>query len=278
PNFLRKILALALNASVLFAHPAKAQDAAILQGKAVRAWAFQLQGSDGAALDLEPIRNSAPTDLAVVDYSRDGSEGGEFSGAEIQALKDSGKLALAYIPIGAADAGRFYDRDPDDSSPFSTPQGDLLLGPPNPDFPGTFFVMFWRSEWQDMLFGDRSLPDWVQTSNPGRDNYLERILAQGFDGAYLDDVDGYQQFNSEGDGSRPGAALEMVLFIHHTGRLGNAPLDRPQWAGDGRNPQPDHSGPWPERLANRRPGAVAGRLGRGRLGPPSRRGDPVRGE
>ena len=152
-------------------------------------------------------------DLAVVDYSRDGSEQGEFSSNEIQALKESGKVVLAYMPIGAADAGRFYDQNPNDLSPFSAPEGEAIVGPENPNFPGTFFLKFWLSDWQNIIFGDAAVPAWVMTSNPQRDNYLERILSLGFDGTYLDDIDAYQQFNAEGDGSRPTAALEMVLFI-----------------------------------------------------------------
>ena len=38
-------------------------------------------------------------------------------------------------------------------------------------------------------------------------------MGAGFDGTYLDDIDGYQQFNLDGDGTRPSAALEMILFI-----------------------------------------------------------------
>jgi len=38
-------------------------------------------------------------------------------------------------------------------------------------------------------------------------------VGAGFDGTYLDDIDGYQQFNLDGDGTRPSAALEMILFI-----------------------------------------------------------------
>jgi len=190
-----------------------AGDMVSLNGKAVRYWAFQLQGATAGSIDLIPLQNSTKVDLAVIDYSRDGSEQGEFSLDEIQALKDASKIVLAYMQIGSADAGRFYDQNPNDLSPFSAVEGEPIVGPENPSFPGTFFVKFWSSEWQSILFGDEPLPAWVSTSKPGRDNYLERILEAGFDGAYLDDIDGYQQFNLDGDGTRPTAALEMVLFI-----------------------------------------------------------------
>ena len=190
-----------------------ASDSVSFNGKVVRYWAFHLQGAAGGPLDLIPLQNNSQVDLAVIDYSRDASEQGEFSSDEIQTLKDTGKVVLAYMPIGAADAGRFYDQNPNDTSPFSATEGEQIVGPENPSFPGTFFVKFWFSEWQNILFGVEPLPAWVVTSNPERDNYLDRILGAGFDGTYLDDIDGYQQFNLDGDGTRPTAALEMVLFI-----------------------------------------------------------------
>jgi uncharacterized protein (TIGR01370 family) len=193
----------------------RAEDEVLLNEVAVKSWAFQLQGPNGADLDLGPIA-AFPADLAVIDYSRNGGESGEFTPTETEALRQSGKLVLSYISIGAADVGRFYDRDPSDpSSPFSSPEGDVLLGSENENFPGTFFVRFWSADWRNIIFGDDPLPEWVNTSDPERRNYLERVLAAGFDGVYLDDVDAYQRFSAElGDGSRPSAALEMLLFIH----------------------------------------------------------------
>jgi uncharacterized protein (TIGR01370 family) len=177
----------------------------------INRWIYQLQGSQGSDLDLQPLI-AAPAELAVIDYSRNGSERSELTPTEIQSLKDSGKLVLGYMPIGAADAGRFYDQNLSDRSPFSSPAGRSIVGRQNPDFPGTFYVRYWSPAWQTTLFGNKPLPRWIQTSqNPN--NYLERILAAGFDGVYLDDIDAYQQFNSDGNGSRPTAALEMLLLI-----------------------------------------------------------------
>ena len=185
----------------------------IINGKTVDSWIYQLQGTNGNALDLNSIESNS-ADLAVIDYSRDGSESGEFTATEIQELRCN-KLVLGYMPIGAADAGRFYDRNPDDSvdEPFSTLKGNLLEGALNPNFPGTSFVKYWQQDWQDIIYGDNSLPQWVSDFSQSNDNYLERIQKANFDGVYLDDIDGYQQFNQDGDNSRPGAALEMVLFI-----------------------------------------------------------------
>ncbi|NJR38845.1 MAG: hypothetical protein HC781_08410 [Leptolyngbyaceae cyanobacterium CSU_1_4] len=112
----------------------------------------------------------------------------------------------------AADAGRFYDQSLTDRSPFSAPQARSLIGTENSSFPGTFYLRYWQDSWKKVIFGDRPLPSWVKTTRKPS-NYLKRILSAGFNGVYLDDVDAYQQFNSEGDNSRPSAALEMLLFI-----------------------------------------------------------------
>jgi len=156
-----------------------AGDSVSLSGKVVRYWAFHLQGADGGPLDLIPLQTDTQVDLAVIDYSRDASEQGEFSSAEIQSLKDTGKIVLAYMPIGEADAGRFYDQNPHDTSPFSATEGETIVGPENPSFPGTFFVRFWFSEWQSIVFGDEPLPGWVGTAKPGRDHYLEPNCGSG---------------------------------------------------------------------------------------------------
>ena len=179
--------------------------------KPIRSWVYQLQGAIGGDLNLQPIIHST-SDLAVIDYSRNGAEKGEFTRAEIKSVRKSGKITLGYMPIGAADAGRFYDQNLTDQSPFSTPQAQSLIGAENSDFPGTFYLRYWQDTWKKVIFGDRPLPSWVKTThNPN--NYLKRILRAGFNGVYLDDIDAYQQFNLDGDNSRPSAALEMLLFI-----------------------------------------------------------------
>ena len=94
-------LALFLLLSALFAAPAhSAGDVVTLKGKAIRYWTFQLQGTEGGALDLTPLQENSQVDLAVVDYSRDGSEQGEFSSNEIQALATSKAARRGRVKTG----------------------------------------------------------------------------------------------------------------------------------------------------------------------------------
>lgn len=124
----------------------------------VASWCCWLQ-----APDIDTLAAS-PCVFVVMDYSRDGSPAGEFQASDIRRLHDAGKTVLAYLSIGEAEDYRFYW---DASWPF--------LEDENPDWPGNFAVEYWNDAW------------WSAAIEP----YLDRILAQGFDGVYLDRIDAY---------------------------------------------------------------------------------------
>ena len=128
-------------------------------------------------------------DLAIIDYSRDGGDAGKFSKNEIAALKGSAggpKVVLAYISVGEAEDYRWYWRA-------SWEPGDPpWLGRENPEWPGNYPVRFWNPEWQTIVF-----------------RYLDRLLEAGFDGAYLDKVDVYEEWSNE----RPTARADMAAFV-----------------------------------------------------------------
>jgi cysteinyl-tRNA synthetase, unknown class len=70
------------------------------------------------------------------------------------------------------------------------------LDPENPDWPGNFMVRYWDADWQSLLFGNRKA-------------YLDRILAAGFDGVYLDGIDAFERWGK----TRESAASEMVELV-----------------------------------------------------------------
>lgn len=72
----------------------------------------------------------------------------------------------------------------------------VWLGDENEKWSGNFEVKYWEKGWQDIIFG---------TPN----SYLEKIVAAGFDGIYLDRVDAYYEFQDV----RDTAADEMVDFV-----------------------------------------------------------------
>ncbi len=166
---------------------------------AVNDFLYQLQGGD-EGIDLEAIGETA-FDLVVIDYSRDGSEDGEFTSEEIEALKDSSggpKIVLAYMSIGEAEDYRFYfDSSWIDGSGDLTDEAPDYLAPQNPDWPGNYKVRYWDSDWQEIIF-----------------SYLDRIIDAGFDGVYLDIIDAFEFFGSGGEmEERPTAGADMIDFV-----------------------------------------------------------------
>lgn len=84
------------------------------------------------------------------------------------------RLVYAYMSVGEAENYRSYWRPEWDRKKPS------WLAERNEAW-GSFHVKYWRREWKNILYGTP-------------DAYLDTILAAGFDGAFLDVVDGYQYF------------------------------------------------------------------------------------
>lgn len=155
----------------------------------VRNWAYQLQDADP-----EQIAKSG-FDLIVMDYSKDGSEDGEYSPEEIQKIKDAGVIPIAYISIGEAEDYRFYWKEEWYTNP---PE---WLGRGDQDWEGNYAVKYWSDEWKAIIHA-----------------YLDRIIAQGFSGVYLDKVDEFEywadQDNDEDEYlSEEEAAKRMIELI-----------------------------------------------------------------
>jgi cysteinyl-tRNA synthetase len=153
--------------------------------------------------DLTAIGNTA-YNLAVIDYSLDGGAQGEFTFAQIQALRQSAtckRRVLAYLSIGQAEDYRWYW------------QSNWKPGSPNwiveedPDWPGNYYVKFWTAEWQNIVYA-----------------YLDRILAAGFDGVYLDRPDAVDQPYAQGHEQD---MVNLVIAIAGYGRA-RSPL-REDW-------------------------------------------------
>ena len=132
-------------------------------------WGYQLQNADPATLAASSY------DVIVMDYSRDGTDDAAYTREEIQSIKDAGKTVLAYLSIGEAEDYRFYWK------PAFRPGSPSWLGPENPEWEGNYKVRYWQSGW------------WRIALRP----YLERILAAGFDGVYMDIIDAYWYWHEE---------------------------------------------------------------------------------
>ena len=177
---------------------------------------YQLQGYSS---NLDELKNNS-FDLLVMDYSFDGSESGEFSAADIQSIKTSGpcggKIVVAYFSIGEAESYRFY-WNPSWVNHAGNPIPGVAppwLGPTNPDWVGNYKVRYWQAEWQQII-----------------QQYLDRIIDAGFDGVYLDIVDGFEYWgpaeNGGTDEKRDSAKLmvDFVLSIADHARIARGKSD-----------------------------------------------------
>jgi cysteinyl-tRNA synthetase len=155
---------------------------------AAKSWGYQLQNIRPAVIA------GAPYDVFVIDYSSDGSDAAAFSAADIAALKakpDGGRrIVLAYLSIGEAETYRYYWQPEWNAHPPS------WLADANKRYRTNIVVRYWEEGWQGIIFR-------------GENNYLERIIAAGFDGVYLDRVDSYQEFEQR----RAGARRDMITFV-----------------------------------------------------------------
>ena len=159
----------------------------------VKSWAVQYR-----RINVFEVAAS-PYDLVVIDYRPDVLFGTEFpfSAADVKLMQrkpDGGRrLVIAYLSVGEAEDYRGYWQRTWTTDPASRPK---WIGTENPRWRGNFPVRFWVPEWQSILFGAPTA-------------YLERIIASGFDGVYLDRVDVYQEFAAE----HPSAERDMVALL-----------------------------------------------------------------
>lgn len=102
-----------------------------------------------------------------------------YTNSEINQLKiknNNGKrLVICYMSIGEAEDYRYYWQN---SWNNNKPE---WLEPENPDWEGNFKVKYWDKDWQNIIFGNDA-------------SYLKKILDAGFDGVYLDIIDGFEYF------------------------------------------------------------------------------------
>lgn len=149
----------------------------------VQNFLYQLQHADPDRIGKTAF------DLAVVTLGTTGN-----SPKVIPALKHSSggeKIVLCYMSIGQAENYRWYWQP----EWVQNPPGWLDEG--DTEWAGDYWVQYWHPEWQRIIYGTP-------------ESYLDRIIAFGFDGVYLDRVDAYWYYQEQG---REAAAQEMVDFI-----------------------------------------------------------------
>lgn len=159
----------------------------------IASWAYQLA-------DIEPKDIAAlPVDLVVIDYAADGSDETAFKPADVARMKQrpdgAPKKLISYMSIGEAETYRYYWREAW-SDARTKP---AWLDDENPEWEGNFKVRYWDPAWQAVILGSP-------------DAYLDRIIAAGFDGVYLDIIDAFEYWRDD-KGERPSADQDMIAFV-----------------------------------------------------------------
>ncbi len=177
-----------------------AQDA--IAPTAVSSWAYQLA-------DIDPDKIAKlPVDLCVIDYSADGEDATAFKPADTQRMKtrpDGGrKRLISYMSIGEAEDYRYYWQKSWETAATRPAWLDNL----NPDWEGNYKVRYWDPAWQAVIMGSPQ-------------SYLDKIIAAGFDGVYLDIVDAFEYWRDDKP-ERPSAAEDMIAFVSAIARYARA--------------------------------------------------------
>lgn len=117
-------------------------------------------------------------DWFVIDPVFGGDDGERWMADDLQAIRAgrAERRVLAYLSIGEAEDYRPYWQAAWKRRP------PVWMRAENPDWKGNFKVAYWHDEWQRVILAE-----------------VERIARQGFDGLYLDIVDGFEFFEQDGD-------------------------------------------------------------------------------
>jgi cysteinyl-tRNA synthetase len=189
----------------------------------ISCWAYQLQGiTEPHAVDRLV---ESQYDLLVLEPTRTdwSSDDREFdTHAMVERLKstpasdgDHRKLVLAYVDIGEAEDWRWYwtwSAKWDSGDPMPDDWPDFILARDPDGWEGDYPVAYWNPDWQDIvIYGEN------QDSSPYGDytSAMDEIISDGFDGVYLDWVEGYENPDviraARSDNVDP--KTEMVEFI-----------------------------------------------------------------
>lgn len=174
----------------------------------IRSWGYQLAELNPAVLA------AAPYDALVIDYSRDGSEEGRLTPAEVQMIKrrpdGSRRVVLAYLSIGEAEVYRYYwqAKWADWGYLPNFWSAPAWRAAQNREWRGNYAVRYWDPQWQAIILG--------------QGGYLDRIIEAGFDGVWLDKVDSAVERVASGRASAQEDMTTFVRRIRERGRKANA--------------------------------------------------------
>ena len=189
----------------------------------VEYWAYQIEGL-GARGAVDKLADTH-YDMLVLEPTRtDWSSDDRYfdTRAMVSQLKNSRasdgvhhKLIIAYIDIGEAENWRWYWRWSEEwprGQPRPADWPDYILTHDPDGWGGCFPVAYWDEEWKDIvIYGEN------HDSSPYGDytSFIDEVIKGGFDGIYLDWVEGFEDDVVVAEARRQGKdpAVEMIEFI-----------------------------------------------------------------
>jgi len=121
-------------------------------------------------------------DWIVLDATFAGDTPWEQSDLDAIRSGKAGRKVVAYLSIGEAEDYRPYWQPEWVSNGKRTAAAPVWLGIENPEWKGNYQVKYWNAEWQKLML-----------------TAIDDAMARGFDGVYLDIVDGFQTYEQEAD-------------------------------------------------------------------------------
>lgn len=106
-----------------------------------------------------------------------------WTSEDLAAIRNArpGRKVIAYLSIGEAEDYRPYWHANWTKKGKLTPNAPEWLGAENPNWKGNYRVKYWRPAWQEIIL-----------------SALDGIMANGFDGIYLDIVDAFEGYEQNG--------------------------------------------------------------------------------
>lgn len=121
-------------------------------------------------------------DWIVLDATFAGDTPWEQSDLDTIRYGKAGRKVVAYLSIGEAEDYRPYWQSEWVSNGKRTAAAPAWLGIENPEWKGNYQIKYWNAEWQKLMLA-----------------VIDDAMAHGFDGVYLDIVDGFQTYEQGAD-------------------------------------------------------------------------------
>lgn len=162
-------------------HLASAQ---ALPPPAPQSFAYVLQADAFAKTKASGIQRLAASDRDWIVLDANFSGDSPWTRADLKAIRSArpGRKILCYLSIGEAEDYRAYWKDSWLKNGELTSAAPAWLIAENPDWAGNYRIKYWAKGWQQIM-----LP------------VVDSAMAAGFDGVYLDIVDGFEFFEQDGN-------------------------------------------------------------------------------